>query len=641
MRLRQAAGLLRRRVNRHVGILKDIIASRRASVAVLFVLSATVYANTLLNGFVYDDLFQVVDNMWIRDPGRLGEIFSSPAWGFKQDSATNYYRPMMHVFFMAEYFIFGLQAWGYHLTNTLLHAINTVLVFLITLRLLAEPGRGGEFSGKISFEGGGEADGLNRSGSSIAFISALIFAVHPVHTEAVAWVSSVPELSFSLFFLVSLYTFILALTSSAAAGTAAVNKARLHAAVSITAFALALLCKETAVTLLPVILLYLCIFKRSSVNLRALRWTLLYPAVIILYAFIKVAVAGGIVPSARYTELTAIGYILNLIPLVSDYILLFIFPYKLNLFYMFHPLSSFLEPRFILSFIVTAALAVLAICKRRDRALVFSIFWALLTIAPALYIQGAGARGSVFAERYLYMPSAGLTVFFVIVAAGAFDYIFKRRVWAPVVIISLILLTLFAIGTVKRNAVWKDGYTLWKDTSEKTTDSYVVYVNLGSKADERGHRGEAREAYEKALQLNPENVELHNNIAVMYFEAGDFEAAVRSYEQAISLTSNKGLLAVIYENLGDLHYKRGQVNEAARAFGEALAALTGGGASGSAGPAALLHNKLGVILAGVGEFERAEAHFIKALQLNPENGGAGDNLIKLRTLKEVERRGGR
>ncbi len=593
----------------------------------LFVLSGAVYANTLLNGFVYDDLFQVVGNSWIRDPGSLGEIFTSPAWGFKQDSATNYYRPMMHVIFMAEFFSFGLEAWGYHLTNALLHAVNTVLVFLITLKLLTEKGRNGE----ESFQDG-DAGVVGRSignKNALAFISALIFAVHPVHTEAVAWVSSVPELSFSLFFLVSLYTFILALP--AAAGTEAGGKRPLFAAVSIIAFALSLLCKETAVTLLPVLLLYLFLFRKGAINLRALKWTFLYPAVIILYAVIKVAVAGGIVPSARYTELTTIGYLLNLIPLVSDYIRLFIFPCKLNLFYIFRPLSSFLEPRFVLSFFVTGGVVLLAIWKRRDRAALFAIIWALLTIAPALYIQGAGARGSVFAERYLYLPSAGLTIFFVIFASWVFDYIFKGRVRGPALVVSVILVTLLTIATVKRNTVWKDGYTLWKDTAEKTTDSYVVYVNLGSRADARGFKKEAAEAYEKALQLNPENVEVHNNLAVMYFEAGDFEAAERSYEEAISLTSNNGLLSVIYGNLGDLQYKRRHLREAAEAFGAAIAALSAGG--GTEASAALLHSKLGVAFAELGEFERAEVHFIKAIEINPEAGGARDNLKKLRALK--------
>ena len=198
-----------------MGIIKGIIASRRASTSLLFVLAALVYAGTLLNGFVYDDLFQVVDNRWIRDPGSLGEIFTSPAWGFKQDSATNYYRPMMHVIFMAEYFIFGLNAWGYHLTNALLHAVNTVFVLLIALKLLSAPRSTSEESFEISTDDG------NVRKKNIAFISAVIFAVHPVHTEAVAWVSSLPELSFSLFFLISLYTFMLALSSTVAGEEAA------------------------------------------------------------------------------------------------------------------------------------------------------------------------------------------------------------------------------------------------------------------------------------------------------------------------------------------------------------------------------------------------------------------------------------
>ena len=342
-------------------------------------------------------------------------------------------------------------------------------------------------------------------------------------------------------------------------------------------------------------------------------------------------------PSARYTELTVLGYFINLIPLVSDYILLFIFPYKLNLFYLFQPLASFTEPRFILSFAVTTALVLLAIWKRRDRAALFAIIWALLTIAPALYIQGAGARGSVFAERYLYMPSVGLTIFAVIVMARVGGLISTRRLHAQAIVVSVIIVTLFTVATVKRVTVWRDGYTLWKDTAGKTRDSYVVYVNLGSEADERGFRAEAAEAYEKALQLNPENVELHNNMAVMYFEAGDFDRAVRSYVQAVSLTSNNGLLAVIYGNLGDLYYKQRHLREATKAFGAALTALYAGGAlEDRVAPAALLHGKLGASLAELGELKEAEEHFLKALSLNPDSAGAGANLKRVRELREAE-----
>lgn len=112
------------------------------AIVIIIVVSLGVYANTLFNGFVYDDTDQVLKNSWIRDIRNIPTIFSSPTLSFstEKDPHTNYYRPMMHLIYMAEYPVFGLKPWGWHLINILFHAMNSIMVFLIAVMLFNKQG---------------------------------------------------------------------------------------------------------------------------------------------------------------------------------------------------------------------------------------------------------------------------------------------------------------------------------------------------------------------------------------------------------------------------------------------------------------------------------------------------------------------
>ena len=173
--------------------IEKITNSRYLPLFLITALSFILYANTLFNGFLYDDIPQVLNNPWITDFSYLPEIFFSKTWGFDPTHTTaSYYRPMMLLTFLAEYHIFGLAPWGWHLTNIIFHALNGIAVFLLFSAIFKKSTKASEVGG-----------------SSLAMLAALIFIAHPARTEAVAWVSAVPELTFSLFLLLSLYFYTL------------------------------------------------------------------------------------------------------------------------------------------------------------------------------------------------------------------------------------------------------------------------------------------------------------------------------------------------------------------------------------------------------------------------------------------------
>ncbi|MEE9542330.1 MAG: tetratricopeptide repeat protein [Thermodesulfobacteriota bacterium] len=590
-------------------IIERIFSSKVWPIAILIVVSLLVFANTLYNGFVFDDGFQIIDNKWIRDPSYIPDIFTTSAWGFKTGSTSNYYRPLMHISFMIDYAIFGLVPWGFHLTNILVHALNSTLVYMIAMLFYLGPGISYEKETK-------EETGIKAA--YLAFASALIFAVHPVHTEVVAWISAIPEASFTFFFLVSLYTYMLYSLNKEG------RKNFVLLIVSLAAFIVSLLCKETALTLIGVIAIFDLSINRSFRGLKIKRY-LPYIVVIIGYMALRVSVFSGLVHSAQHTYLTSFQYLLNVFPLIADYVWLILWPVNLNAFALFKPVLSIGEPRLLISLVVILALLALFISAWKKKLVFFGLLWAIFTLAPALYIPAIGAtKMSVFHDRYLYLPSAG----FILVAVYLLARILKKLSPGKAVAIFTLLILIFtfalAARTIARNRVWRDNYTFWKVIAEKTTESEIVYINIGNAASERGLKNEALRAYLTAQELDPENAVTLNNIGFLYFQTERIEESIESYKMALKFAANIDYKAKINENLGDAFIKISMMDEAIESYRASIE---------SSALNANLYNKLGIAYGNAGRFDEAAISFEKALKINPAHLGARTNLEKVEGLK--------
>jgi tetratricopeptide (TPR) repeat protein len=303
-----------------------------------------------------------------------------------------------------------------------------------------------------------------------------------------------------------------------------------------------------------------------------------------------------------------------------DYLRLLFFPVALNVFYLFHPVLSIVDPRVLASIIIIVPFVILFVVnvKRKDSAISFAWLFALLPLLPALYIAGAGARGSAFAERYLYLPSAGFIIFLVYWFACFLRRFVKKQANVTFLVVVVLVSVVFSAGTFARNNVWKDNYSLWKDSAEKTLDSDLVYVNLGSAADELGFKAEALSAYESALKINPNSIEAHNNLGVLYFEIKEYELSLKNYEEALSETTRPSELALINENMGNVYYSMDKFDEAVGRYAEAVSIK-------GAGVDANLLNKLGIALARSGRTKEAIESFAKALDIDPTHVGARKN----------------
>ncbi len=558
-----------------------------------------VYFNSLSNGFVYDDAWQVLKNWWITDVKYIPEIFSQNVWGFRQDfSISNYYRPAMHVMYMAVYKISGLNPRGFHLFSVLFHAANSALVFILVFRLLDRPKQGGQ------------TPPLNDSRFPIldslffAFLAALLFATHPIHTEAVAWAAGLPDLSFTFFSLLSFYLYMKSESRSVPFNA--------FYFMSLTSFFLASLCKEPALTLPLIIAAYDC--ARRHVEGRPIPSLKKYiPFLIVagIYFALRFHALDGFISLRRHPELSAYQSFINVFPLFAQYLEKLFLPFNLNVFYVLHPASSLFELRVLLSLFVIVLYVVLTLLLfRKNRTAFISLLFMAVPLLPVLYIPAVGPN--TFAERYLYFSSFGMVLLF----ACLMDWARAARpaAAAGLVTISIVLAVLYSWATVDRNVVWKDDFTLFSDASIKSPDADMPRYNLGLYLQNAGKWDGAIEQYRKALDLNPEYADARLNLGVALFRKGQVDEAIEQYQAALRLHPQ---YADAHIDLGVALFRKGRVDQAIEQYQTAL----------KLNPDSVdaLVN-LGAALAEKGDIDKAIEQYQAALKLNPDSVDAHVNL---------------
>ena len=547
------------------------------------------YFNTLSNGFVYDDEDQVVSNPWIRDVRSLPKIFTSNAWAYTGEVA-NYYRPVMHVVYMACFHLFGLDPAGFHLVNVLLHSLNTILVYSVLLLLLDRHGPGNV-----------------RGHAGSAFLGALLFATHPIHTEAVAWVGGVPELTFTLFGLLSLYGFLLS------RGEGPLSP-RACSILSALMFFAAALCKETALVLPVLFLGYDLAFspeRRKPADVAREYSPYLLSG--LLYFVLRLHALHGMAPVTRHAELGVYGYLINVFPLLAKYIGKLLLPLNLNVFHAFHPLRGMLDPAGILSLSCVLGLGiVLTLAYGKRKMVFFGILVVLLPLLPALYIPGLGENP--FAERYLYFPSIG---FVLLLAHGVASLRGARPDAAvPLSVACCLLAGIYSFGTVDRNRDWKDEYTLWEDTVRKSPDAPVPNYNFGLLLYQRGDADGAIRYFRNALRFAP-SARVYTDLGLAYASKGDVDGAIRLHQEAIRLDPG---YALAHNNLGVALENKGFLQESIEPFRTAIR-LSPGFASA--------YNNLGYSYFRLGRRQEALECYYTALRLDPGNPRILANLKRL------------
>jgi len=540
----------------------------------VFIAAALPYLNILPNGFLADDHFLVETNPWIKDIRHLPDIFRSEMWGFSQTS-SNYYRPVVHVLYMLGYRLFGPDAWGFHLMSILFHAGTSAMVFIVCRALFKTQ----------------EGD----RGLGVPLMASVLFAFHPVHTEAVAWIAALTEPAYSFFFLVSFYFYMRAGRES---GPNERQKG-IFFGFSLLFFALALFSKEPAI-LLPLAIAAYDIFVLKEKFARRARSYIPYFVIIAFYLLLRANALNGMLPWNAHEEMGLGELFPAIIFFLAKYIGKLAFPFGLNSFY---GIIKYSPAQLALSALVSAGLTVLLIISLKKSAKVFFLMlFALLPLLPAFYIRGI--CGNTFAERYLYLPSAG----FLMLAGLGLERLRGRPRWkkpASAGFISIALL--FGALTIARNPVWENDYTLWGDVVGKSPHEPVAHRNYGIQLSKRGLSDAAIRHFMIVLSMYPSDPETHHNLGRAYTARNRLEEALQEYRISHSMLPE--LFDTNYE-LGAVLLKLGRYQESVPYMEAALRLKPGD-------PDANL--SLGVALYHTKKFGEAERELRRCLYLDREN----------------------
>lgn len=562
-------------------------------IALLILLSLGIYAASLANGFIGDDSVQVLNNPLIRDWQRIPEMFRHSVWAFNGADRDNYYRPVHFLIYMAVYYLAGLEAWAYHLLMLVMHTVATVLVYLLARRWLA--------------------------GWQAPLLAGAVFALHPIHSEAVLWIASVPDVATTILVLAAIYLFI-----------ACHARPGLWGAIAIALFYFAaLLSKETGAMLLPLLVgCELLLLRRRFRDLPAdTRLYAALAAVSAVYLLLRYHALGGLAPAQGvHFRLTAWQLFLTGSLVAAKYLLKLVLPLHLSYWYVIDPVSV---PNLLWLVAFAACLSVVAAIlvlryrgagpgtaaeplERRARVSFFIFFFAV-PILPALNLNGINA--SPFGERYLYLPSAGLAM----LAGELWNLLLprlsprrRRLAWGA----ALLVLCAASVQILTRIPDWRNEKILLTRSIEQLPGCASLHQQLGQLLANSGEIDAAQAHYRTALQLKPSAM-LHVNLGGILVLKQQYADAIRELRSALALDPT---LAGAHADLGSVLAGTGELPAAAAEYNQALRlqpnnaqALTG----------------LGMIEYNENHKEEAATLYRRAIDADPRSLGAHIGLGQL------------
>ncbi len=506
------------------------------------------YSNTFHGPFVFDDAQNIVEYETIHldslSPAKLAQLKFGG-------------RPVARLSFALNYYLGELDPFGYHLLNLLIHLLTAVLVYLflkLTLNLPSLQERYG------------------KQAREIALLTALLFVVHPIQTQAVTYIVQRMASLAALFFLLALYCYAKArlaegkLKAAYFAGTA-------------LATLLALGSKENAITLPLFILLYDYYFrqglkldpaKKKKIYL-ALGLGLLVSLLAGIY-YLGFDFASWLSKEYQRFPFTPGQRMLTQLRVVIFYLSLLIVPLpsRLNLDHQF-PLSYSLlnPPTTLLCLILVLALIGISIYLAKKRPLIsFFIIW----FWGNLLLESSVLPLDMVFEHRLYLPSVGFFVLVTLALLKLFSLVAKRYRLKTKLVAMGLLITILGWGTYQRNMVWSSEISLWSDVAKKSPNKARAHNNLGSVYSQEGQYGLAIKALKRALEIKPKFAQAFYNMGLAYNKKGDYRPAVNHLQQALKI---KPKAARIYHALGDVFYAQKNWNQAVQLYQQALSVDAG------------------------------------------------------------------
>jgi len=475
--------------------MRPSLSSRSLLHAALIVLAAlAIYGWTVGFGFVYDDHVQIERNPWLRSSAGLRLLLTRPFWGFYHERGpepSNYYRPVFGMFYSLLARTFGLEPAAFHAASILLHAAVCLLVALGARRLVGT--------------------------GSAGLAAGLLFAVHPAHAEAVAWVGGQADLLMALFALLALLAYLQAKDEEGNRSAAIAGP---------IAYLLACLAKEPGAALILVLAAVEAAEwrregqagkapRRSSIRL------LPYLAALAFYLGLRLHALGGFAPRHYLFTSSLSGTVAFGGALLGRYLAFLVVPFPARVLAAVAP-PRLLSLSFAAGLLGLLGLAAAAWSGRARREIVVPIAVVLAFLLPALAVNSIG--GANFAERYLYLPSVGLAWL-----AGLVGKHSSRWVAAA----ALAGLAAAGVAAGLRAGIYRDDLSLFRTAVRTSPQAEIAHNNLGVALDERGELAAAEREYREALRLKPQSIAPLANLGVLLERRGDVAGAKQAFEEVL------------------------------------------------------------------------------------------------------------
>jgi protein O-mannosyl-transferase len=523
-----------------------------ALLAILF-LTIIAYSNSINNDFIsnWDDDVYIQNNIDIRDL-----TFDKALGYFKFDSIySNNYHPLTILTYAIEAKLFGIDsARPFHLTNLMLHLANVYLVFYLIYCITAK--------------------------WNVSAIVAVLFAVHPMHVESVAWISERKDVLYSLFYLASAIFYLKYLKD---------KSGHKCLAISIFLFLLSCLSKSMAVSLPAVLFLFDYIYSRKF-SKASIADKIPYFLIALLTAAIAMrSQSQAIAANIAAIHMGTVDRIFIVFHNCIYYLIKLFFPLSLSAIHYypnknggFLPVPFYVAPVAVFIILIAAFKA-----KKFRREILFGLLLYGFALLPAIQIIPAGI--SMVSERYSYIPYIGLFYIIGIAFNGLAEKRFgcnNERLYSVCKIIMLISIGLFTIMSIRQNSLWKNGITLFTQVIQRYPEQSYGYVGRGvARMNEKDIRG-ALEDYSYAIKYDERNAQAYNNRSAAYNMLQEYKLSSKDCTEAIGIKAD---LADAYNNCG-------------------------------------------VALLGQEKFEDSLSYFEKAVEKNPKHYIALNNIVKAKCM---------
>jgi tetratricopeptide (TPR) repeat protein len=557
----------------------------------LSLLVIIIYAQTLNSPFVFDDKVHIVSNRHIRISDLTLRNLADAA--FKSPAPQ---RPLSNISFALNYYLHGYSLPGFRLVNILIHISTGILLYLLVKTTLHTPALRSSDDQRIW----------------IAFFTAAIWMVHPLHTESITYIVQRMNGMAAMFYVLSILLY-------ARFRLSASHRYKWWLLAScILAALLALASKQIAATLPFVILAYEGYFFRRA-NTKIFIASLvgcLFMTAGIIFMLLGSNPIDQILSGYGYREFTLAQRLLTQPRVVMFYLSLLLWPSpgRLNLDHDFVLSRSLMEPISTAPAIcaIAAAMVLCGLTAKKQPLVSFGILWFFVN----LVIESSIIPLEIIFEHRTYLPSMMLCLIGVL-----FVYRWFKPAW-PGTVLLVVIIAVGAAWTYERNTVYADRITLWQDCVKKSPDKARPHNNLGVALADRGYHDEAIAQYRKTLQIEPYYAETYANIGLSLAEQGKIEDSIPQFLKTLELNPND---AQTHSNLGGVLIL---LERDAEAIGHLRQALKLNPDS------AATHNNLGVALRRLGKLEEAREHFARAQHIDPAYAASSeDDANKSKNLK--------